>query len=88
MKLIFDDVKVTDADDNDHTVSIMVIDYIPPLPATQWEPAQIEMVEWVFCDRFGRYVPPSFDISELEEKRIDAYLIEQIAELKCGSEEP
>lgn len=83
MKLIFDDVKVTDADDNDHNVSIMVIDYIPPLPATQWEPAQIEMV-----DRTGRYVPPPCDISEREAMRIDEWLIEQIAELKSGSEEP
>ena len=88
MRLIFDDVTVTDADDNDHTVSIMVIDYIPPLPATQWEHAQHEIVEWVFCDRTGRYVTPPCDISEREAMRIDEWLIEQIAELKSGSEEP
>lgn len=89
MDLIFENVTVTDADGNDHTVSIMVIDYIPSLPATQWEPAQHEEVEWIFCDRAGRYVPPPpCDISEREAVRIGEWLIKQIAELKSGSEEP
>ena len=50
MSFIFNDITFTDTDDNEHTCRVCVDEYIPPLPATQWEPEQHEAVEWTFCD--------------------------------------
>ena len=86
MSLIFGDIKITDTDDNEHTCRVCVDEYIPPLSATQWEPAQREAVEWTFCDENGRFIMPSFEISDREDRRIEELLIERIHDLR--SDEP
>lgn len=84
MSLIFDDIKITDVDDNEHTCRVCVDEYIPPLPATQWEPRQNESVEWTFCDEKGRFIMPSFEISDREDRRIEELLIKKIRDMRNG----
>ena len=84
MSLIFDDIKITDVDDNEHTCRVCVDEYIPPLSATQWEPEQHEAVEWTFCDENGRFIMPSFEISDRECLRIEELLMEKIRDMRNG----
>jgi len=78
------EVTVTDTDDNVHSCLVQVDEYIPPLPATQWEPEQHEAVEWTFCDEKGRFIMPSFSISDREDRRVEELLIEKIRDLRNG----
>lgn len=82
MSIIFDDITVTDTDDNEHVCLVQVEEYIPPLSATQWEPEQHEAVEWTFCDEKGRFIMPPFEISDSEDRRIEELLIEKIHDLR------
>ena len=86
MTIILDDITVTDTDDNEHTCRVCVDEYIPPLSATQWEHEQHEAVEWTFCDEKGRFIMPSFEISDREDRRVEELLIEKIHDLR--SDEP
>ena len=85
MSLIFD-VKITDVDDNEHTCRVCVDEYIPPLPATMMDPPQHETVEWTFCDEKGRFIMPSFSISDREDRRVEELLIEKIRDLRNGGD--
>lgn len=86
MSLIFDDIKITDVDDNEHTCRVCIDEYIPPLPATMSEPAQREAVEWTFCDENGRFIMPSFEISDRECLRVEELLIQKIRDLRNGGD--
>ena len=86
MSLIFDDIKITDTDYNEHTCRVCIDEYIPPLPATQWEPEQHEAVEWTFCDEKGRFIMLPFEISDSEDRRVEELLIQKIRDLRNGGD--
>lgn len=86
MTIFFDGIRVTDTDDNEHSCRVQVDEYIPYAPATMQEPPQHEAVEWTFCDEKGRFIMPSFEISDREDRRVEELLIQKIRDLRNGGD--
>ena len=88
MAMIFDDIRMTDVDDNEHECRVRIDYYQPYLRASSLEPPEEEEVEWVFCDERGEYIAPPFEIGDREERRIDEMLMERIRDIRSAGDEP
>lgn len=80
------EVEVEDRNGDLHTAHVIIDDYIPYLPATNWEPEQREDVDWFFCDEKGKFIEVDFEISDRQIRKIDEYLMSRL--FRDGEMEP